>query len=82
VFGAATGDETAYPYKDKQHGLFTYFLLKKLQETKGDVDYDHLSNYIIENVKQQSVVVNQKLQTPQINTSAEMINTWTKMKLN
>ena len=82
VFSAATGDETAYPYKDKQHGLFTYFLLKKLQETKGDVDYDHLSNYIIENVKQQSVVVNQKLQTPQINTSADMVNTRTKMKFN
>jgi len=26
VFSGATGDETAYPYKEKQHGLFTYFL--------------------------------------------------------
>ena len=76
VFSAATGKETAFPYKEKQHGLFTYFLLKKLQETKGDVDYQTLSNYIIENVKRQSVVVNQKSQTPQVNTSEQLQNIW------
>ena len=32
VFSAAQGDETAYPYKEQGHGMFTYFLLKKLQE--------------------------------------------------
>ena len=81
VFSAATGDETAYPYNEKQHGLFTYFLLKKLQETKGDVNYESLSNFIIENVKQQSIVVNQKSQTPQVNTSADVQNSWQSMKL-
>jgi hypothetical protein len=81
IFSAATGDETAYPYKEKQHGLFTYFLLKKLQETKGNVDYSTLSNYIIENVRQQSILVNQKSQTPQVNTSAELENAWQNMKI-
>jgi uncharacterized protein (TIGR02145 family) len=81
VFSAATGEETAYPYKEKQHGLFTYFLLKKLQETKGNVDYLTLSNYIIENVKQQSVVVNQKSQTPQVNASPEILSSWQMMKI-
>ncbi len=57
------------------------FLLKKLQETKGDVNYETLSNYIIENVKQQSIVVNQKSQTPQVNTSLEVQNTWQSFKL-
>ena len=28
VFSAAQENETAYPFKTKQHGLFTYFLLK------------------------------------------------------
>ena len=73
VFSAATGEESAYPYKEKQHGLFTYFLLKKLQETKGNVSYANLSNYIIENVKQQSIVVNQKSQTPQVNASLDIL---------
>jgi hypothetical protein len=31
VFSAAQGDETAYPNNDEKHGMFTYFLLKKLQ---------------------------------------------------
>jgi len=81
VFSAATGKETAFPYKEKQHGLFTYFLLKKLQETKGNVDYKALSDYVIRNVKQQSVVVNQKSQTPQVNTSEKMTNNWQGLQL-
>ncbi len=81
VFSAATGEETAYPYKEKQHGLFTYFLLKKLQETKGDVDYQTLSSYITENVKQQSIVVNQKSQTPQVNASLDIQDKWQTMKI-
>jgi hypothetical protein len=81
VFSAATGNETAYPYKEKQHGLFTYFLLKKLQDTRGNVDYQTLLNYITENVKQQSIVVNQKSQTPQVNTSTDIQNTWQTIKL-
>lgn len=81
VFSAATGDETAYPYKVKQHGLFTYFLLKKIQETKGNVDYKTLSDYITENVKQHSIVVNQKSQTPQVNTSMQVQEIWQTFRL-
>lgn len=66
VFSAASGDETAYPYKEKGHGMFTYFLLKKLQETKGAVTLGELSDYIITNVKRQSVVINRKSQTPTV----------------
>jgi len=81
VFSAATGDETAYPYTEKQHGLFTYYLLKKLQETKGDVNFGDLTNYVISNVKQQSIVINQKSQTPQINVSASLEGKWQQLKL-
>lgn len=80
VFSATTGNETAYPYNEKQHGLFTYFLLKGIQETKGNIDYLTLLNYIAENVNQQSVVVNQKSQTPQVITSPDVKN-WQIMKL-
>ena len=66
VFSAASGDETAYPYKEKGHGMFTYFLLKKMQETKGAVTLGELSDYIITNVKRQSVVTNRKSQTPTV----------------
>lgn len=81
VFSAATGDETAYPYKEKGHGLFTYFLLKKLQESKGDCTLGELSEYIQTNVRQQSVVVNRKSQTPTIVPSSSMVNSWKDIKL-
>ena len=32
VLSAAQGDETAHSYNEKGHGLFTYYLLKKLME--------------------------------------------------
>lgn len=81
VFSAATGDETAFPYKDKQHGLFTYFLLQKLQQTKGNVTLDELSNHIISNVSRQSILVNNKSQIPQVNAAPEMQERWRNVKL-
>lgn len=66
VFSAATGDETAYPYKEKGHGLFTYYLLKKLQDTKGDVTLGELSEYVNKEVRRQSVVINHKSQSPTV----------------
>ena len=81
VFSAAQGDETAYPYREKQHGMFTYFLLKKLQETKGDVTLGELGTYIETNVRQQSITVNKKRQTPTITPSSTMEDKWREMKL-
>lgn len=81
VFSAAQGDETAYPYKDKQHGMFTYFLLKKLQETKGEVTLGELSDYLLEEVGRESFVKNGKLQTPTANVSSSLNGIWRNMKL-
>ena len=81
VFSAASGDETAFPYSAKGHGLFTYYLLKKLQESKGDVNLGELSDYISENVKQQSVVINRKVQTPTAIPSTWIATGWKEMTL-
>jgi hypothetical protein len=81
VFSAASGDETAYPYKEKGHGLFTYFLLKKLQESQGNVTFGELSEYIATNVRQQSIVVNSKSQTPTVTPSITLDESWKKNKL-
>ncbi len=64
VFSAAQGDETAYPNREQQHGLFTYYLLKKLQETKGEIVLKDLGEYITKQVSQQSLLLNSKKQTP------------------
>ncbi len=81
IFSAAQGDETAYPYKDKQHGLFTYFLLKKLQETKGEVTLGELSEYLADEVGRQSFIKNNKIQTPTVSVSSSLQNSWKSIKL-
>lgn len=81
VFSAAQGDETAYPNTEKQHGLFTYYLLKKLQETEGDVSLKELGEYIEVNVKRQSILLNSKLQTPCVIPSVSLTSPWQSWKL-
>ena len=81
VFSAAQGDETAYPNYDEKHGMFTYFLLKKLQETVGNVTLQELGDYITENVKQQSLLLNNKAQTPCVTPSSSLGTSWCDWKL-
>lgn len=81
VFSAAQGDETAYPYREENHGMFTYFLLKKLQETSGDVTYQELGEYIKAEVSRKSIVVNKKSQTPTVTPSAVCATAWQNWKL-
>ena len=81
VFSAAQGDETAYPNNEERHGMFTYFLLKKLQDTKGDVTLHELGEYITKNVSQQSILLNGKSQTPCVTPSASLDASWREWKL-
>jgi hypothetical protein len=46
------------------HGMFTYYLLKKLKDTKGDITFGELADYVTNEVMKQSVVTNGKMQTP------------------
>ena len=82
VFSAAQGDETAYPNNEEHHGMFTYYLLKKLQETKGKVDMQELSDYVKTQVGRRSIVENGKSQTPAIFVSEGMQDKWKSLKLN
>lgn len=81
VLSAASDQETALPYKEKYHGLFTYFLLKKLQESKGNVTLKELSKYVEDNVKDISVKVNKKPQTPRASVSGSMRENWEKKRM-
>ena len=76
VFSAATGEETAYPYKEKHHGLFTYYLLKKLQSSKGNISLGDLQSYVAEEVARKSIVVNGKSQTPTVSPSSNVGEGW------
>ena len=56
VFSASTGEQYSSAYPEKQHGLFTYFLLKGIRgNAKGSdkkITLEELQNYIYENVSQ------------------------------
>lgn len=81
VFSASSGDETAMTHPEKGHGLFTYFLLKKLQETEGNISYAELAKYINQNVKKEAFLINEKPQTPIVATSPAAANYWKDMTL-
>jgi len=80
VISSSTGDESSGVYKEKQHGYMTYFLLKKLKETKGDVTLNELGSYIIESVKKESAL-DGKIQTPQVLYSPVIEEQWKNWKL-
>jgi len=81
VFSASSGDQISLPYREKQHGMFTYFLLKKMQETRGDVTYRELFDYVNSKVSFESVKKNDKEQNPRIQTSDDLRNVWEKRKI-
>lgn len=81
VLSAATDDQTAYPYEEKKHGLMTYFLLKKIQATKGKIKAGELFNFVETSVKRTSIVENGKLQTPVSAVSPLLSKNWKDMQL-
>jgi hypothetical protein len=76
VFSASTGEQTALPYHDEKHGMFTYFLLKKLQDTGGNVNFGELDNYLRGQVGITSLRVNGKTQDPVTTVSPQMSQVW------
>ena len=81
VFSATADDQTAYPINNEGHGMFTYYLLKKLQETKGDASMGEIVEYVQNSVNKRSILVNSKSQTPSINVSPAIGNDWKKIVL-
>lgn len=81
VLSASSADQSAFPYPEKGHGLFSYYLLKKLNETKGDVTMGELADYVTSEVSKQSIVENKKPQIPEIKWSENMADNWRGIKL-
>ena len=81
VLSATSNDETAFPIDDQKHGLFTYTLLRKIQETGGDITWGELADYVTETVKNRSIDLNGKLQTPTVSVSGSMKDVWRNLKI-
>ena len=81
VFSASSGDEAANSYNEKKHGYFTYFLLKALQETKGEITYADLKDRLERDVKLRAFDVEAKIQTPSFQCPDALIPTINSRKL-
>lgn len=81
VLSATSNDETAFPIEQQKHGLFTYTLLRKIQETGGDITWGELAEHVTETVKNRSIDLNGKLQTPTVSVSQSMKDIWKNIKL-
>ncbi len=82
VFTASTGDQSAMPFVEKQHGMFTYFLLKKLQETSGATTYGQLAEYVSKKVSIESLRINSKEQDPTVKVGVSVGENWKNWKIN
>ncbi|MFC2101175.1 caspase domain-containing protein, partial [Bacteroidota bacterium] len=82
VLTSSSGNQSSLPYNDKQHGIFTYFLLKKLKESSGDVSLFELSEYVKKQVQIKSIKVNSVLQDPTVIVSPLVSDYWKSWKLN
>ncbi|MDE6483908.1 MAG: caspase family protein [Duncaniella sp.] len=81
VISSSQGDETAYPYIEKSHGLFTYYLLKQLKDSCGQITLGELFESLKDNVKRKSLVINGKSQTPTVSATPNIVNEWHNWKL-
>lgn len=81
VFTASSGEQSSLAYKEKEHGLFTYFLLQKVKESNGNITYKELSDYITHQIGLKSLLINNKEQNPQTNVSPEIQEQWQNWKL-
>ena len=80
VFTAASGDETALSYQEKRHGMFTYFLLDQLKKTRGKVNFGDLFRNLSFEVKKNSMLENDKLQTPSVHVSDRLRGKWEELQ--
>ena len=76
VFSSSSGNQESLFYKDKKHGLFTYFLLKKLKESRGQLSYGELADYLARQVPLISTDMYYKEQNPEVNTSNTVKDKW------
>lgn len=80
VFSAASNDEAALPYDEKGHGMFTYHLLKILQESRGNITLDELGRRLSHDVSLKVMNMNKK-QTPNVHAAAGLGSSWKSRRL-
>jgi hypothetical protein len=80
AFTASSGKEVSLPLASELHGLFTYHLLKKLQETEGNLTLDELGQHLEQEIPKAALLENGLLQRPQVLVSPDLDEKWMSWK--
>jgi len=80
VFTSSRGSETSAVYREKQHGYFTYFLLKNLKEYKGAQTFGEMFNDVNKNVSKEVLINISKEQHPDVISGSEIGDSWMGLK--
>lgn len=77
-FSSSSGEQTSSVFYDKRQGYFTYYLIKNIQDAKGNISLGDLYNRTREKVEA-ATAVSGKLQTPQVLVSPDWTDWNTKV---
>ena len=80
VMTASSATQRSMPYQEKQHGMFTYFLLKQLKDSYGDITLEDLYKSVKTNVQTNSVWINNMEQTPELLSGPGIAEGWRQWK--
>jgi hypothetical protein len=79
VLASSSGTEASAVFSEKQHGYFTYFLLKELKDSKGKTTLAESMGRIQQNVSREAALIGKK-QTPLQLLGPEVVEKWTGLK--
>jgi hypothetical protein len=81
LFASSTGSQPSTAYHQKEHGIFTYFLLKGLKQFSKNMTFGQLADLIYEEVSINSLLINNQEQNPVVKSSPNLEEVWRSIKL-
>jgi len=76
VFTATSSSQRSMPYKEKQHGMFTYYLLKTIKDNNGKISVTDLYNSVRRDVVRNSMWINNSEQSPELISGQGIESGW------
>ncbi|MCC8153454.1 MAG: caspase family protein [Tannerellaceae bacterium] len=79
-FSSSSGEQTSSVFHEKKQGYYTYYLIKVLQESGGDITMKELFERASNEVKLATSRMN-KIQEPQVSVSPQITTNWENVRL-
>lgn len=76
VMTATSSTQRSMPYQEKNHGLFTYYLLKTMKDADTGLSIGDLYDQVSEIVKTKSILINNAEQTPELLNGSGIAPDW------